>query len=248
MSRWRAAGIHLGISLVIASIVASVVYFLWYPPPYFKVAGGSTLMVLIMGVDVVIGPFLTLAVYRHGKNGLAFDLAVISILQGAAFCYGLSVIAASRPVFIVGAVDRFVPVYANDLDDKDLAQASQPEFARRSWTGPVLVGAVLPTDEKAKSELATFAFAGKDVEKFPKYYVPFDRAKDALLGKSKPLADLSNKAASDKLLIDDFFRSNPLLPTANARYLPLHGRTDEYTMIIASDTGLPLTAIAVDPW
>ena len=92
MSRWKAAGIHIGISLIIAAIVGSVIYFVWYPPPYFSVAGGSNLILLIMGVDVVVGPCLTLVVFRAGKRGLAFDLAVIAVLQVIAFCYGLAVI------------------------------------------------------------------------------------------------------------------------------------------------------------
>src|SRR5689334_12196169 len=110
MTRWKAAGIHLGISLVIALLVGSVIYFVWYPPPFFTVSGGNTLMLLIMGVDVVIGPALTLAVFRVGKWGLKFDLSVIAILQFAAFCYGLYIIAAARPVFLVAETDRFIPV------------------------------------------------------------------------------------------------------------------------------------------
>ncbi len=89
MSRWKAAAAHLGISLFIAGIVASVIYFVWYPPPYFTVSGGSNLMLLIMAVDVVLGPCLTLAVFRSGKKGLKLDLTIIAFLQLVAFCYGL---------------------------------------------------------------------------------------------------------------------------------------------------------------
>ena len=52
MSRWKAAGLHLLISLVVAILAGSLIYFVWYPPPYFQVAGGSTLMLVMMGVDV----------------------------------------------------------------------------------------------------------------------------------------------------------------------------------------------------
>ena len=61
MSRWKASGLHLLISVGVAILTGSLIYFVWYPPPYFDVAGGSTLMLVIMGVDIVIGPFLTLA-------------------------------------------------------------------------------------------------------------------------------------------------------------------------------------------
>src|SRR5579883_2514332 len=110
MNRFQAASMHLGISLAIAALVGCLIYFVWYPHPYFQVAGGSTLMLLIMGVDIVIGPLLTLVVYRAGKRGLGFDLACISLLQACAFFYGLSVIAQARPVFVVARFDRFIPV------------------------------------------------------------------------------------------------------------------------------------------
>src|SRR5580765_81947 len=171
MTRFQAAAIHLGISVIIAALIGCLIYFVWYPHPYFQVAGGSTLMLLIMGVDIVIGPLLTFVVYKAGKKGLGFDLACIDVLQTAAFFYGLSVIALARPVFIVAALDRFFPFYANDLEDADLARATQPEFSTLSWTGPRLVGAMLPTDIKEKNDLTFSGIAGKDLEKFPRYYV-----------------------------------------------------------------------------
>jgi hypothetical protein len=53
MNRFQASGFHLDISLVIATLVGCLIYFVWYPHPYFQVAGGSTLMLLIMGVDKI---------------------------------------------------------------------------------------------------------------------------------------------------------------------------------------------------
>lgn len=247
VTRFQASAIHLGISLAVAALVACLIYFVWYPHPYFEVAGGSKLMLLIMGVDIVIGPLLTLVVYKAGKKSLRFDLACIAVLQAAAFLYGFSVIAQARPVFIVAALDRFIPVYANDLDDADLAQAKQPEFTARSWTGPRLVGAKLPTDPKEKSELTFSGVAGKDLEKFPKYYVPYADVADAMLAKAKPLAELAAKSPANKAIIDRYLAGSPF-PIAQLVYLPLHGRTDEYTMILSTADKQPLDAVAIDPW
>src|SRR4051812_42828203 len=119
MSRWKAAGLHLLISIAVGIVTGALIYFIWYPPPYFEVAGGSTLMLVIMGVDITIGPFLTLAVFKAGKKSLRFDLTVIALLQIAAFCYGIHAIALARPVFVVAEVDRYVLVTANQLDDAD---------------------------------------------------------------------------------------------------------------------------------
>lgn len=246
MSRWTAAGIHLSISFTIAALVGSLIYFVWYPPPYFSVAGGNKLILLIMGVDVVLGPVLTLAVFKAGKKGLKFDLAVIAVLQIAAFGYGLNVIAQARPVFIVLALNQFFsPVYANDLSDADLAAAA-PEFSRRSWTGPVLVGAVLPTDAKEKNDVVFAATKGKDIDKFPKYYVPYSQVAAAALTKAKPLSELAAKSPQNRSIIDAFLKNgqNP----DNFVYLPLHGRTSEFSMILSRSTQQPIGAVEIDPW
>jgi hypothetical protein len=33
-----------------------MIYLLWYPAPYFSAMGGDQLLLLVVGVDVVIGP------------------------------------------------------------------------------------------------------------------------------------------------------------------------------------------------
>jgi len=247
MNRFQASGIHLGISLVIATLVGCLIYFVWYPHPYFQVAGGSNLMLLIMGVDIVLGPLLTLVVYKAGKKGLGFDLACIAVLQTVAFLYGLSVIALARPVFIVARLDRFIPVYSNDLEDADLDRARQPEFSTRSWTGPRLVGAMLPTDIKEKNDLTFSGIAGKDLEKFPRYYVPYAEVAETMLAKAKPLAELAAKSPADKAVIDRYLASSPS-SIDQLVYLPLIGRTDTYTMILSTTSRQPLDAVSIDPW
>ena len=247
MNRFQAAGVHLGISLTIAAPVGCLIYFVWYPHPYFQVAGGSTLMLLTMGVDIVFGPLLTLVVYRAGKKGLVFDLACISLLQACAFFYGLSVIAQARPVFIVARFDRFIPVYAYELDDADLAQGRSPEFTTRSWTGPRLVGAMLPTDTNEKNRLLFSSIAGKDVEKYPQYYVPYAEVADAVLAVAKPLAELAAKSPHDKMVVDRY-ASGTSQNIDQLAYLPLKGRTGAYTVVLSRSSKRLLDVMALDPW
>jgi hypothetical protein len=247
MTRWKASAIHLAISLTIAAFIGSLIYFVWYPRPYFQAAGGNTLMLLIMSVDIVLGPLLTLVVFKPGKKSLRFDLAVIALLQLAAFCYGISVIAAARPVFVVAAVDRFVVVSANQLDDADLARGSAAEFRTRSWLGPRLVGAQRPTNPKEKNDLLFSGLAGKDIELFPKTYVPYAQVAEAMAEKARSLEDLQAKspAAAEQIrqsvaayggTLNDYY------------YLPLRGRIDWFAMILSKTTQRPVTALPIDPW
>src|SRR5688572_23160036 len=100
MNRYKASLTHFGISLAVAGLVYLAVRYLWYPGPLFEIAGGLELLLIIISVDVTLGPLITLIIFKPGKWGLKFDLTVIGILQVAALIYGLHAIAESRPVFI----------------------------------------------------------------------------------------------------------------------------------------------------
>ncbi len=247
MSRWKAAGLHLFVSLFVALVAGSLVYFVWYPPPYFRVGGGSTLMLVMMGVNIVIGPLLTLIVFRAGKKGLRFDLTVIAALQIFAFGYGMRVITEARPVFVVAEVDRFVLVSANQIDDSDLAAGSQPEYRSRSWLGPRLVGALPPQNGNEAFDSVMSALAGKDIDRFPKYFVPYTQVAETLMAHSQPLANLMNRSDQDVKVVQRFFMANKT-EAADYRALPLQGPVATYTMVISARDGEPLGALAINPW
>ena len=247
MTRWKAASIHLGVSLAVATLVGSLIYFVWFPPPYFRVAGGSNLIVLIMSVDIVLGPLLTLTVFKSGKKNLRFDLAVIALLQLTAFCYGFWVIASSRPVFIVARLDRFMTVSASDIDDNDLADAKDPQFSKRSLTGPILVGVTRPTDPKERSDLLFSGLHGKDLEKLPKYYTAYSNTEDAMLAEAKSLSDLAKKDPANADIIQNYAKTTGV-PIEQLAYLPLQGHVDGYTMVLSRLTKQPLGALPIDAW
>ena len=88
LNRWKASALHLALSAAIGVAVVALMLALWYPQPYFAAMGGDTLILLLIGVDVVIGPLITLIVFDPKKKSLRFDLAVIAVLQLAALVYG----------------------------------------------------------------------------------------------------------------------------------------------------------------
>ena len=61
--------------------VVGIIYWSWYPEPTFGIVGVLPIMLLLIGVDLILGPLLTLIVYKHGKPGLKFDLSVIALVQ-----------------------------------------------------------------------------------------------------------------------------------------------------------------------
>ena len=246
MSRWKAAGIHLSISVLIGLIVLTLLFVVWYPAPYFQATGGLDLTLILLGIDLVLGPLLTLIVFKAGKPGLKFDLAVIITLQAAALVYGLHVITSARPAYIVGAVDRFVVVAANEIEPADLADARDPQFASISWTGPRLVAARLPTDPQERSELAFSGFAGRDVQNLPRYYVEYAEEAGNLLTRAKPLADLRGKGPDAAAAIDTWLREHAK-PESELVWLPIDARKASLTMLLDARTAAVVGTIDIDP-
>ena len=89
-SRWKAAGIHLLISIFIAVLVVAAMLLIWYPSPYFQAMGGAGLLMLVVGVDVVLGPLITLIIFNTKKKSLKFDLTCVAVVQMVALAYGVS--------------------------------------------------------------------------------------------------------------------------------------------------------------
>src|SRR4051812_9236072 len=93
--RLKASGIHLGVSLCVALCAALLVFAAWYPYPYREISGGRELFMIVTGVDVVLGPLITLTIFNPAKSRreLTLDLSVVAGIQIAALCYGLWTVA-----------------------------------------------------------------------------------------------------------------------------------------------------------
>jgi hypothetical protein len=247
MNRWKAAAIHLSISVVLAALVGALLYFVWFPAPYSAAAGANGLILLLMGVDVCIGPLLTLLVVnRHkARKLLRLDLTVIGVLQAIAFGYGLHVIIGARPVFIVAEVDRLVMVSADQLSDTDLAKGDRHEFRKRSLTGPLLVGALPPKGAAAGDFALQVMKTGKDVDQLPQYYLPYDQVIDAVMKRAKPVAPLKNVTDSQQAYLD---RLQATARPQMLEALPLQRGDHSYSAIISPVSKRPIAVLSIDPW
>lgn len=247
MTRWKAAGIHLAISAVIGAAILALLFWVWYPAPYFKASGGQHLILILLGVDLIMGPLLTLILFKLGKKGLVFDLAMVAVLQLGALLYGLHVMAISRPAFIVAVVDRFNVLTGNEIDPADLAQGMRPEFRSISWTGPRLVGTSRPTDPNERLNLAISGAAGKDAQHMPKYYVDYADNAAALAARAKPLSALRSQDPRTNRIIDAWLASSGRAE-AEVVWLPLQVRGVSMSMLLERSSGNVIDALPVDPW
>jgi hypothetical protein len=245
-NRWQAAPIHLGISAVIALFVLLAMLFVWYPQPYFVAAGGLTLLLLIIGVDVVVGPLLTLLVYDPKKGDkLKIDLAVIVGLQLAALIYGAGVMFNARPVYLAFAGDRFELVEANAIDDADLALAA-PAFRTLPLTGPKLVGTRLPSDVGAREKLGQVVFMGGTIGQFPQHYVAYSSVVRDVLSRAQPMSALRREHPAQAKDVDAWIAASGR-PEETLRFLPLQARHGDMAVIVDA-TGKVVGMLAIDPW
>jgi hypothetical protein len=174
--RLRAAAIHLGLSTGAAALLAAATWFVWYRPPFFMHDGGWQVLRLLLLVDVVLGPCLTLLVFDRAKKELRRDLAIIAAVQVAAFAYGAWILFAYRPAFIVYAERAFYSVHWRDVR-RATPDATVPERLAATATAPVPVIAALPADRTERQRIAAITTAGGPAPThYGQYYAALDAA------------------------------------------------------------------------
>jgi hypothetical protein len=244
--KFRAVLLHFLATLSMAVVAAALIFLVWYPDPFETMLGGTRFFMLITVCDLVLGPLTSLIIYNSKKTrrALVFDYTVVGLVQLAAFAYGVMSIAHARPVYIAFVKDRFEVVIAEDLADKDL-QAAQPPYRTRPKWGPVLIGTQRPTTREEINDLVMSAMEGKDLQNFPRYFVPYDKVADRVKQASQPMEKLYKHAPAARPLVADEKLS---VPEAQLRWLPIRGIRSFWTVLVDANTGKVLAYIPIDPY
>lgn len=245
MNRWRAAGIHLLISAGIAAGVLALMLGVWYGPTLFRAMGGAGLALILVGVDVVMGPALTLVVFRSGKRGLKFDLAAIALFQLAALLYGCYVVSLARPAFIVFVKDQFQVATVAELDPQYLAEARYPQYRSPPWSGPELVYGEWPKDHEEQQKLLFAGLAGVDLQHFPRYYAPYEQGKEQILAKALPLSSVHRTEPEAAKAIDEWIARSGV-DARDLLYLRLRGRTAWVAVLIDRLSARPVKMLLAE--
>lgn len=240
--RFKAFLVHLAGSVVIALLVLLLVFRLWYSAPLHDALGVTDIFLLLLMIDVVLGPLLTLLVYQVGKKTLVLDLLVIACLQLAALTYGLWTVAEGRPAWVVFNADRFDLVQVVDIDTRDLDEAL-PAYRNAPWDGPQWVAAVPPADpEQRKSIVFEAVQGGSDIAQRPYLYRPLSEMADALRGKAHPLEELSSYNAPEQVR-----EVLAILPEADA-WLPLMARVEPMVVLLNKERAEVVAVVDLNPW
>ncbi|HVN44873.1 MAG TPA: hypothetical protein VMT66_06430 [Steroidobacteraceae bacterium] len=196
--RLKAFGLHLAGSATALTLVIGGMYLGWYRWPGWYLSSVLHVVGIVVLVDLVLGPTLTLVIAnpRKPRRELARDIAMIVTVQLVALVYGAATLWAGRPLYYTFSVNQMDCVQASDLEADEIALALQhnPAFAPHWYSLPRWVWAPLPDDPDEAMHIVNQAAlgGGKDVIEMPRYYRPWSEGLPKLREQLKKLDDIQN--------------------------------------------------------
>jgi len=156
MSRFRASFLHFLMSLGVFVVLAYLVLFQWYPDFFYSIDGGWEGMRIIIGVDLILGPCLTMIVFKSGKPGLKTDLTLIGVFQVICLLAGVYVVYNERPLYFIYYEKHFYSVRQATFADYGLLA---PDVAQFEAGVPAHIFTKLPDSPIEEASLREILFA-----------------------------------------------------------------------------------------
>ena len=245
--KFRAFSIHFATTLVVAAAAAALIFLVWYPPPFGTMVGGLKLFALITGIDLALGPLVSLVIYdsRKSRRALIFDYTVVAVLQIAALLYGIYSVAQARPAYVAFVKDRIEVIAAGEIAERDWQEAKGSTYASPPWRGPVLVAThVKPAD---RNDALDGGLEGRDVGVRPKFYVECDTQVDVIKRHVKPLSSLERRHQESAPLIAESLRELQR-PAEDLGWLPVKHSRGFWTALVDRRSGYPVKYLPIDPY
>lgn len=243
MGRFRAAGIHLVICLIVGALLWVLLRNVWYPAPLFEAVGGQGIFLILLGCDVTLGPLMTFVVFKEDKRKLRFDLTVIGLVQIVALCYGLNTLWDGRPVYVAALGHRFDVIQANEVDEKELATSKQvlPKF------GPKWVGVKEAEDPKERERVLFTAMAGVDYGNYPQHHAPLVSMREELLKRASPISELRklNPDSNEKI---SAWLADHKVTDQSVVYQGLKAKNELMAVVLDAKTAEVIGVAPFNPW
>lgn len=231
MTRIKAALAHFGISVFVFALFLSLVFFVWYAWPFNLTEGIAEIVYLMAGIDVVLGPLLTLIVFKAGKKSLKFDLSVIALVQVTALVYGGMIIYKERPGYVAFSEDRF---YVVGLSEVDMSENTNPELTVGIFDKPKLIYIAEPVGLEAGEVMLEALNNAKEIYHLPKFYRDYAKNGAKVVAATSAVKDIS---------VD----IKPIKNMENMNYAPVVGRERNVTAILDAKTGEVVDYRLADP-
>jgi hypothetical protein len=245
--RLKAFGLHLLASTLVLSLTLGSLYLGWYYWPGWYLADVSHVVVVMVAVDIVMGPTLTLIIANANKprRELRRDLSMIVAAQLIALVYGTTQLWQGRPLYYAFSENTLQMVQAYDIkaDDLKLARDQNAPLAPHWHSIPRWIWAPLPEDpaEREKIVSSVVLQGGDDVISMPRYYKPWEQGLPALRTQLKKADEVGYFSPKEKQVLKQRMSARGLA-TDQRNAIPLSGRGPPLLAII-DPIALKITAI-----
>lgn len=248
--RFKAFGLHVFASTLLFALSLGLLYFGWYRWPGWYLTGAMTIVIMMAGIDVVLGPLLTFIVANPNKprRELARDISLIVLVQLAAMIYGLATLWHGRPLYYTYSVKFLEMVQASDLSPEQIALGRKlnPQLAPYWYSLPRWIYAPLPKDEQVVKQIVQSSISGgDDVIQMPRYFRPWEEGLADLHQQLRPVSKMTELSLKDKQTVKE--RLQDLGVTVDDPVtLPMVGRAKPLVGVIDPKSGQIRALLRVD--
>ncbi len=240
--RLKAFGLHLLASATVLTLILGALYFGWYHWPGWYLANATQVVLVLICVDVVLGPLLTFVIANPNKTRreLARDIGIIATIQLSALIYGSGSLWNGRPLYYVFSEDALSVVQAYDISEHDaeLGRQRNTEFAPHWYSLPRWVWAPLPQDPKERQVITS---GGSDVIAMPRYFKPWNQGLPSLRAQLKKVDDWRFFSGAEKILLKQRLQASGIA-IDQANTMPFTGR-NRPLLAVFDPTSLEIAAM-----
>jgi hypothetical protein len=245
--RLKAFGLHLAASASALTLILGSLYLGWYRWPGWRLTDVTQVVTVLIGVDLVLGPLMTLIIAngKKSRRELTRDVGMIVAVQLCALIYGSNALWNGRPLYYAFSEDILQLVQAYDInsDDAALGRQQNPTLAPHWYSLPRWIWAPLPQDPEESNKIVQGAVLGngEDVTSMPKYFRPWDQGLPALRKQLKHVDDLAYFSKGEKKKLKELMGALGL-PSDQPNAMPLTGRGHPL-LAVFDPTSLKITAL-----
>jgi hypothetical protein len=226
--RLKAFSLHLASSATVLTLILGALYLGWYRWPGWHLTEVTQVVLIMVCVDVVLGPTLTFIIANQKKprRELTRDIGIIVTVQLCALIYGAGSLWNGRPLYYAFSENVLQQVQAYDIDaaEAEAARNQNPALAPHWYSLPRWIWAPLPQDAEESRKIVTAAITGgDDVISMPKYFKPWEDGLPSLRKQLKKVDDVAYFAKSEKAKLKEKMRVAGL-PDDQVNSMPLTGR------------------------
>jgi hypothetical protein len=248
--RFKAFGLHVTASTCLFLVALGALYFGWYRWPGWYLTGAMNIVLMMAGIDVVLGPLLTFIIANPNKprRVLARDVAIIATVQLVAMGYGLTILWQGRPLYYTFSTRFLEMVQASDLSPEQVALGRKlnPDFAPHWYSLPRWVYAPLPNDPKLVEKIIQGTIGGgDDVIQMPRYFRPWSEGVAELHKELRPVAKMTELGVRDKQIVAARMLELGVTPDEPVT-LPMMGRAKPLVGVVDPPTGQVRAILRVD--